>query len=100
MKSWSVSTITMTVLVAALAVVAIISVVVGVATHREAGELLNLTIHHELGHCLGLAHDDFEQSIMRREQSPTPWGQLPPWISDDDRALVRSLYAPRAGSRT
>jgi hypothetical protein len=66
-----------------------------VRTSNVMGELLNLTIHHELGHCLGLAHDDFEQSVMRREQSLTPWGELPPWISDADRALLRGLYAQR-----
>lgn len=47
---------------------------------------------HELGHCLGLAHDDYEGSIMRRTQRPTPPDMLPPWISDYDKKLLRSTY--------
>jgi hypothetical protein len=47
---------------------------------------------HELGHCLGLAHDDYEQSIMRPIQTPTPMGQLPPWISDHDVKILKRVY--------
>lgn len=71
----------------------------GVATRCEIetsnvfGELQQLTLQHELGHCMGLAHDDFERSIMRREQSETPDRALPPWISDHDRSLLREIYA-------
>lgn len=65
-----------------------------VRTSNVMGEVFSLVVQHELGHCLGLEHDDFESSIMRRAQSPTPMGAMPPWISDDDRELLRSLYAP------
>lgn len=58
------------------------------------GELKSLVVQHELGHCLGLDHDDWEGSIMRREQSPTPDRAYPPRITDSDRELLRSLYAP------
>lgn len=64
------------------------------ATVNVIGEVEQLTVQHELGHCLGLAHDDFEMSIMRPVQSETPMGSLPPWITDHDRALLREMYAP------
>lgn len=56
------------------------------------GELMQLTIQHELGHCLGLDHDTWEGSIMRPVQSETPMGQLPPWISDMDRKAIRDRW--------
>lgn len=57
-------------------------------------EMLFLVLYHELGcHCLGLAHDDSEQSICRPVQSHTPDGVIPPWISDFDRELLRGKYA-------
>lgn len=59
------------------------------------GELKSLTLYHELGHCLGLDHDDQETSIMRRVQRPTPPGQYPPMISDSDRALLLEAYNGR-----
>lgn len=69
-------------------------------THCEAqsmnvaggGDLELLVAYHGFGHCLGLAHDDFEQSIMRPVQRPTPDRTIPPWISDFDRELLRGIY--------
>jgi len=55
-------------------------------------ELLHMVLEHELGHCLGLAHDDFDSSIMRPTQRPTPDGVFPPRITDHDRALLRETY--------
>lgn len=60
-----------------------------------AADLTVLVLYHEIGHCLGLAHDDYELSIMRPTQRPTPDRVIPPWFSDSDRALLRGLYAPR-----
>lgn len=51
-----------------------------------------LVLYHELGHCLGLAHDGYEQSIMYPTQEPTPDRTIPPWISDHDRNLLREKY--------
>lgn len=56
------------------------------------GELMQLAIQHELGHCLGLDHDSWEGSIMRPVQSETPMGELPPWISDTDRKAIRDRW--------
>lgn len=56
------------------------------------GDLEWLTVYHGIGHCLGLAHDDFEQSIMRPVQRATQPRRLPPWITDFDRALLRGKY--------
>lgn len=59
---------------------------------NATGEMRALVLHHELGHCLGLAHDDYELSIMRPVQSLTPDRELPPRISDFDRDLLRNVY--------
>ena len=64
-----------------------------VVISNVTGELETLSVYHELGHCLGLAHDDFESSIMRRTQRETPTGSFPPWITDSDRELLRRTYA-------
>jgi hypothetical protein len=57
-------------------------------------EILGLVLQHEIGHCLGLAHDDWEGSIMRRVQTETPDRSFPPRITDTDRETLRALYAP------
>lgn len=64
-----------------------------VRTSNVRGELQGLVLQHELGHCLGLAHDDFELSIMRPVQTVTPDRHIPPWITDSDRELLRQLYS-------
>lgn len=64
-------------------------------SNTGTAELEQLTLQHELEHCLGLAHDDYAQSIMRRVQVPTPARELPPWISDSDKSLLVGLYGPR-----
>lgn len=58
-------------------------------------ELLDLVLEHEIYHCLGLAHDDFDSSIMRSTpMAHVPDGQFPPRLTDSDRDLLRALYAP------
>jgi len=58
-------------------------------------ELTSLSLEHEIGHCLGLAHDDYPMSIMYPALAPTPEGAYPPRISDSDRDLLRSTYSSR-----
>lgn len=54
--------------------------------------ILYQVLQHEFGHCLGLAHDDFTQSIMYPTQAE--YEGLPPTFTDSDRKLLRKLYAP------
>jgi len=65
-----------------------------VTANTGTDELLFYTLEHELGHCVGLAHDDWDGSIMRRVQRSRTDGEFPPWISDHDRALLRETYLP------
>lgn len=66
-------------------------------------ELLGYVLEHEIGHCLGLAHDDYASSIMRDPDNypfqHVPNGQFPPDISDFDRQLLRGLYHRSAPPR-
>ena len=55
-------------------------------------ELELLVLEHEFGHCLGLAHDDFDASIMRRVQKPWSGKGFPAEITDWDRDLLRKKY--------
>lgn len=60
-----------------------------------AGDLTVQVIYHELGHCLGLAHDAQGVSIMQPLTEQTPSGQIPDWFSDFDREIVRDRYHGR-----
>jgi hypothetical protein len=51
-------------------------------------------LFHELGHALGLAHDDWNGSIMRRAQDARVVG-----LSPYDRSLLASLYCGEASTR-
>lgn len=65
-----------------------------VTSNNGTAELLFWTLQHELGHCLGLAHDPFSMSIMYAEQRPVDDLSNRPWITDDDRKALRERYAP------
>jgi len=67
-------------------------------TVRNVGDVVTAhrIILHELGHVAGLAHDDFESSLMFWRtvdvlESPTPIGRL----TDADRETLREIYGPR-----
>lgn len=55
-------------------------------------ELELLVLEHEMGHCLGLAHDDFDASIMRPVQKPRADGAFPAQFTAWDRELLREKY--------
>lgn len=58
-------------------------------------EMLDKALTHELGHGLGLAHDDFEDSAVSEDPLRPDGVRLTRLrITDHDRSLLRSLYAP------
>jgi predicted Zn-dependent protease len=56
-------------------------------------EMLDKVLTHEMGHCLGLAHDDWEGSAMFPTVVPDEDRISRLWISDHDRNLLRELYS-------
>lgn len=65
------------------------------ASNTGFDPMLWLVIYHGFGHCFGLAHDDFERSIMRPLQREFEAAKFPPWFTDYDRSLIRDRYMKR-----
>lgn len=58
-------------------------------------EMLDKALTHEMGHALGLAHDDFEDSAMFGGTLRPDGDRLTRMrLTDHDRGLLRDLYAP------
>ena len=58
-------------------------------------EMLDKALTHELSHALGLAHDPFADSAVSEERLRPDGDRLTRLrITDHDRALLRSRYAP------
>lgn len=57
-------------------------------------ELLDKVLTHEMGHALGLAHDDFPDSAMYYTVIPDGARLTRGRLTDYDRGLLRDLYSP------
>lgn len=55
-------------------------------------EMTDKALVHELGHCLGLAHDDFSDSAMYPSLHPDGDHVTRPRITDFDRGILREHY--------
>jgi len=57
-------------------------------------DMTTLAIEHELGHCAGLAHDDWMGSIMYPRVHEIDPMSFPPWLSDHEQSLLRERFGP------
>lgn len=55
-------------------------------------DLTHMVLVHELLHCLGLAHDDFDASVMRERQRRDISLANQVRVTDHDRALLNERY--------